>query len=605
MRRLRYTGCTGHNRYPHGAGWHAAHSVARRTDAAASSASSPVRLRAVLRPLLLLLPLILASAVALLAGVPTSAAAYRVPTSTARPARATPAGNHAFARTLRVPADYPTIQAAVDAAQSGDLVLVSPGVYHEAVRIKTPGITLRGLDRNTTILDGQSQMPNAITATADGVIVENLTAHNYAGNGFFWSHVTGYRGSYLTAYDNGDYGIYALHSTQGEFDHDYASGNPDSGFYIGECFPCDALITAVVSENNGLGYSGTNAGGNLIIKNSTWRSNAAGIVPNTLDSELMAPERGVSILNNEVIANNNANAPQFFYPRAELGVGIGLPGANLNYVADNHIVDQADYGILVSGIIDDNFWLASGNVVEHNSVSGSGIADLALASPSGANDCFADNAAATTLPPLLEVTHPCGSPLALDGGGDISPTLRVFARYENACGPTFPTCGHHVLGSAWQTYPAPDPQPNMPDTSAPRGDIFTEPFPLASTLPNGGLPAAVGSGGSGMLQPLGFTSYSIVQVLLSLYGNLVLFALYAVWLTMAIWELGHRDDLSPARRFGLGALVVGVPLVGPIIYYFAGGSKLGRGFRLGLVIGAPLLCIVVTIILLVIASYTL
>ncbi|HEX6819072.1 MAG TPA: right-handed parallel beta-helix repeat-containing protein [Ktedonobacterales bacterium] len=510
-----------------------------------------------------------------------------------------------FDRTLRVPADYPTIQAAVDAAQAGDLVLVSPGIYHEAVKVKTAGVTIRGTDRNTVILDGQSQMPNGIFVSGDNVILEDLTAHNYAGNGFQWSHVTGYRGSYLTAYDNGDYGLYALHSTQGEFDHDYASGNPDSGFYIGECFPCDALITNVLSENNGLGYSGTNAGGNLIIRNSTWRHNAAGIVPNTLDSELMAPERGTTITSNEIIENNNADAPQFFYPRAELGIGIGLPGANLNYVADNHIVDQADYGILVSGIFDDNFWLASGNVVERNRISGSGIADLALASPIGANNCFTDNVAATTLPPLLELTHPCGSPLALDGGGDFSPTLRVFARYVNACGPTFPSCGHRVLGSAWQTYKVPDPQPNMPDVNAPRGDIFTEPFPLANTLPNDGLPIPVGSGGPGMLQPLGFTGYSIVQLLLALYGNLLLFALYAVWLTMAIWELGHRDDLSPGRKFGLGALVVGVPLIGPIVYYFAGGSKLGRGFRLGLVVGAPLLCIVVTVILLVIASFTL
>ncbi len=514
-----------------------------------------------------------------------------------------------FAHVLRVPMDFTTIQAAVDAAQAGDLVLVSPRVYHESVKVKTAGITIRGMDRSATILDGQSMtsMPNGISINADNVVVESLTAHNYVGNGFFWSDVSGYRGSYLTAYDNGSYGIYAYNSTRGEFDHSYASGNPDSGFYIGGCFPCDALITDVLAENNGLGYSGTNAGGNLIIKDSTWRHNAAGIVPNTLDTEPMAPQRGATIIHNEVIANNNADAPQLFYPRSFLGVGIGLPGGDLNYVADNHVVDQADYGIVVSGIITplgDNpdqmdFWLPSGNVVEHNHVTGSGIADLVLAAPAGANNCFADNQAATTLPPLLELTHACGSPLMLDGGGDLSPTLRVFARYEYATGPNF-------THRDWRTYPAPTTaQPNMPDVSAPRGDIFTEPFPLANTLPNQGLPAHVGTGGPGMLQPLGFTGYSIVQILLALYGNLVLFALYVVWLTMAIWELGHRADLSPVRRLGLGALVVGVPIVGPIVYYFAGGSLLSRGFRLALVVGAPLLCLALTVLLLVIANFTL
>jgi len=515
----------------------------------------------------------------------------------------------AFAHVLRVPTDFTTIQAAVDAAQFGDLVLVSPSVYHESVKVKTAGITIRGMDRNATILDGQSltSMPNGISVTADNVVIENLTAHNYVANGFFWSGVNGYRGSYLTAYDNGSYGIYAYDSTRGEFDHSYASGNPDSGFYIGGCFPCDALITDVLAENNGLGYSGTNAGGNLVIKDSTWRYNAAGIVPNTLDTEPMAPQRGATIIHNEVIANNNADVPQLFYPRAFLGVGIGLPGGDLNHVTDNHVVDQADYGIVVSGIVTplgDNpdqmdFWLPSGNVVERNHVSGSGIADLVLAAPAGANNCFADNQAATTLPPLLELTHACGSPLTLLGGGDLSPTLRVFARYEYATGPNF-------THRDWRTYPAPTmAQPSMPDVSAPRGDIFTEPFSLANTLPNQGLPAPVGTGGLGMLQPLGFTGYSIVQILLALYGNLVLFALYVVWLTTAIWELGHRDDLSLARRLGLGVLVVGVPIVGPIVYYFAGGSLLSRGFRLALIVGAPLVCLALTALLLVIANYTL
>lgn len=108
-----------------------------------------------------------------------------------------------------------------------------------------------------------------------------------------------------------------------------------------------------------------------------------------------------------------------------------------------------------------------------------------------------------------------------------------------------------------------------------------------------------------MLAPLGFTGYSVVQILLSLYGNLLLFALYAAWLAVAFVELAHRDDLASGRRLGWGALVVGVPILGPIVYYFAGGSKLSQRFRLGLVVGAPVLCLVITAILMVIANFTL
>ncbi len=67
--------------------------------------------------------------------------------------------------TLRVPQDYPTIQAAINAARDGDLVLVSPGVYHENLTLSGKTITLASLFHTTsdetyigqTILDGRGQ----------------------------------------------------------------------------------------------------------------------------------------------------------------------------------------------------------------------------------------------------------------------------------------------------------------------------------------------------------------------------------------------------------------------------------------------------------------
>ena len=211
--------------------------------------------------------------------------------------------------TLRVPDDYATIQAAVSAAAPGDLVLVGPGVYEEAVDVETEDLTIRGLDRNEVVLDGDFTLENGMRVLADGVAIENMTAQNFTTNGFFWTGVTGYRGSYLNAIRNGDYGVYAFDAVKGQFDHIYAAGSPDAGIYVGQCYPCDAVVTDVISEHNGLGYSGTNAGGNLVIVNSTWRNNRAGIVPNSGSYELCYPQRDATIVGNIVHDNNQPDTP--------------------------------------------------------------------------------------------------------------------------------------------------------------------------------------------------------------------------------------------------------------------------------------------------------
>ena len=73
-------------------------------------------------------------------------------------------------KTLNVPADYKTIQEAVDAAKAGDLVLVDEGTYNEAVDVSTEDITIRGVDRNKVILDGEFKLENGIRVLdTDGV----------------------------------------------------------------------------------------------------------------------------------------------------------------------------------------------------------------------------------------------------------------------------------------------------------------------------------------------------------------------------------------------------------------------------------------------------
>src|SRR4029453_4473403 len=75
-----------------------------------------------------------------------------------------------FSRTIPVPADLPTIQEAADHVRPGGMVLIAPGVYREQVTVTTPYVTIRGEDRNRTIVDGGFQAGNGIPVLeGDGV----------------------------------------------------------------------------------------------------------------------------------------------------------------------------------------------------------------------------------------------------------------------------------------------------------------------------------------------------------------------------------------------------------------------------------------------------
>lgn len=243
---------------------------------------------------------------------------------------------------------YTSIQAAVDAARSGDWILVAPGDYHESddahvtsvaqlstgdhggVVVTTSGVHIRGMNRDTVVVDGTktgaagpcSSAPqdqnfgpvvrgkaggrNGIVVwKADNVSIENLTVCNFlggagdSGNQVWWNGgdgsgkigLTGYTGSYLTGTSSffssentaAAYGIFSSNAAgPGSWNQIYGSNMNDSGMYVGACLQvCDMTIDHAWMESNAIGYSGTNSGGSMVIENSQFDNNGDGVDTNT------------------------------------------------------------------------------------------------------------------------------------------------------------------------------------------------------------------------------------------------------------------------------------------------------------------------------------
>jgi Right handed beta helix region len=377
-------------------------------------------------------------------------------------------GSAASGRVLRVPADAATIGEAVAKAKPGDLVLVAPGIYRESVHITVDGLVLRGEERNTVILDGGDELSNGVRVEADGVAIENLTVHHYTQNGVLFNGaveadgsvdaaaiygtgdkmLVGYRASYVTAYDNGLYGIYAFAAREGRIEHSLVSGHPDSGLYVGQCKPCNVVIDDVIAERNAIGYYGTNASGGVFVVNSLFAHNRLGLTPNSQDMEKLAPQTETVIAANRVLDNDDPATPPI--PKGFFGGGIAIGGGNKNVVTKNLVSGHDGFGIGVLGVAT---FPAENNEIRGNRLVSNAIdlyyAPLDLQRPSTSGNCFSGNEHTTSAPASIESLMPCPGV-----AGAITVTPRAL--------PPAPP------GVDYRSIPAPAAQPTMPAaTTAP------------------------------------------------------------------------------------------------------------------------------------------
>jgi hypothetical protein len=249
----------------------------------------------------------------------------------------------------------------------------------------------------------------------------------------------------------------------------------------------------------------------------------------------------------------------------------------------NVVEDQDAYAILVSPSLDRNLWLSQRNVVRGNVMRRSGRADLGLASPAAGGNCFAHNRFRTSVPPAIETFYGCGLEANPAGGGDLAATVATLGLYFDAQDGDFPH-------GDWRTVPAPPPQRAMPHavTAPPDPAIAQTSVPQRFDIRDVDSIRSRDDGDdvAQEVTVLGFPiGVAWWQLLIGVYGYLLPLMLYTAWVSIALWDLIRQDRLAASTRLGWMAVILLIPLLGPVAYYVAGRSPIPRSLRIMLVAG--------------------
>jgi parallel beta-helix repeat protein len=347
-----------------------------------------------------------------------------------------------------------SIQAAVDAASSGDTIVVLPGTYHEAgvpcptdashtcaVVVTKPNISLVGAGKHDAgvVLEnagGQDQgiafappAANGATCLNDvaqrlaGPSVTGFTVNGFGGEGIFLFCVDRFTVRFNETNDNVEYGIFPSHSTNGSVSFNLATGSNDTGVYIGQS--SDVHVDHNLARGNVSGFEIENCH-DVRLDHNVATGNTGGILSFTLPFLDVNQNTGNRIDHNWVQGNNKPNTcvdPTDAVCGVPQGTGILALAVDANRVDHNVVLNNDSYGIAVA-----NFCVAQGlddatcgrlgiepnsdgNQIDHNAAFGNGknpsdlirsvfAVDLAW-DGTGTGNCWSKNASGTQFPAEL------------------------------------------------------------------------------------------------------------------------------------------------------------------------------------------------------------
>jgi parallel beta-helix repeat protein len=245
--------------------------------------------------------------------------------------------------------DGDSIQVAVAAAQSGDIIKIFPGTYHETVYIDKDDIVLSGvvIDDVWPVMEGDSKLNDAVLYSGNDITVENLQIQHYKGNAIMGQAGNNFLIRNNRIIDTGVYGIFPEFGTNGLVTHNVLSGIEDAAIYIGMCDNIHVAHNEVFNNVAGIEIENTR---HSIVENNYAHDNTGGILV------FITPGLPIKTTFDTIVRNNfvvNNNTPNFGIPGSTVsgipaGTGILNMAGDQTTIEGNIITGNQVIGILIT-----------------------------------------------------------------------------------------------------------------------------------------------------------------------------------------------------------------------------------------------------------------
>jgi parallel beta-helix repeat protein len=305
-----------------------------------------------------------------------------------------------------------SIQDAVDHADPGTIILLDPGTYTQTIEVTRPGIIIAGRGGAAgVILSNPGDADNGIQVDAGvtNFALVGVTVEGFGSNGVLLDHVQQFAFIGNQFINDGDYGLFPSLCSTGLIFGNIATGNRDTGIYVGQSINVAVMGNSASGNVNGIEVENSI---NVSVFANTAIDNTVGILVDLLPGLDVKFASNTTVTDNLVLANNHPNFgnPSDIASVAPSGVGIFVLGTNATTVSDNTVLGNATIGIgvasstlltLLDGTsVNDIQPLATNTHVANNMVQGLfGGADLVW-DGMGINNTWTGNTFQTVVSPV-------------------------------------------------------------------------------------------------------------------------------------------------------------------------------------------------------------